>query len=47
MIRGRELELELLDPGGEPLIRLYRHAGGDWEAPPEDYRNSGSTLRVA
>lgn len=39
MIRGRDLELELLDPGGDPLIRLYRHAGGDWEASPEEYRN--------
>jgi hypothetical protein len=39
VIRGRDLDLELLDPGSEPLIRLYRHARGDWEAPPEEYRN--------
>ena len=37
--RGRELELELFDPNSEQLVRLFRHPGGEWEAPPEKYRN--------
>jgi len=37
--RGRDLELELLDPDSERLVRLFRHPGGDWEPPPEAYRN--------
>lgn len=37
--RGRELELELLDPGSLILHRLFKHNGGDWEPPPEVYRN--------
>lgn len=36
---GRDLDLELLDPGSVPLVRLYRHPGGDWDPPPEVYRN--------
>jgi len=39
VVRGRDLDLELLDPGSEPLVRLYRHAEGDWEPPPELHRN--------
>jgi len=39
VVRGRDLDLELLDPGSEPLVRLYRHAEGDWEPPPEQHRN--------
>ncbi|AKJ32026.1 RES domain-containing protein [Caldimonas brevitalea] len=30
---GRELELELLEPGST-LVRLFRHPGGEWEPPP-------------
>lgn len=36
---GRDLELELLDPGSTPLTRLFRHRAGDWEPPPEAHRN--------
>lgn len=32
--RGRDLELELLDPGSTPLVRLFRHSGGEWDPPP-------------
>ncbi|TXG96581.1 MAG: hypothetical protein E6R08_09000 [Nevskiaceae bacterium] len=35
---GRELRLELLDPGASVLTRLYKRPGGDWEAPPPEYR---------
>jgi hypothetical protein len=37
--RGRELQLELIDPGSVPLVRLFRHPGGEWEPPREAYRN--------
>lgn len=36
---GHDLDLELLDPGSTPLTRLFRHAGGDWEPPPEADRS--------
>jgi hypothetical protein len=36
---GRELELELLDPGSLTLVRLFRHPGGEWEPPPPAFRN--------
>lgn len=36
---GAQLDLELLDPGGTPLVRLFRHPGGDWQEPPLDRRN--------
>jgi len=36
---GRDLELELIDPGSAPLVRLFRHKGGDWDPPPEANRN--------
>ena len=36
---ARELELELLDPGSETLVRLFRHPGGEWEEPPPAFRN--------
>lgn len=36
---GRDLELELLDPDSERLVRLFRHPGGEWEPPPEAFRN--------
>ncbi|TAH51067.1 MAG: hypothetical protein EYC67_02080 [Betaproteobacteria bacterium] len=36
---GRDLELELLDPDGERLVRLFHHPGGDWEPPSVEYRN--------
>lgn len=36
---GRDLELELLDPDSERLVRLFRRPGGEWEPPPEAYRN--------
>lgn len=36
---GRDLELELLDPDSERLVRLFRHPGGDWEPPSEAHRN--------
>ena len=35
---ARELDLELLDPGSTPLVRLFRHPGGDWDPPPEVHR---------
>jgi hypothetical protein len=38
-VRGRDLALELLDPGSETLVRLFRHPGGEWEPPPAIYRN--------
>lgn len=37
--RGQDLSLEMLDPVSTPLVRLFRHAGGDWAEPPEIYRN--------
>lgn len=36
---GRDLALELLDPGSVPLYRLFRHPGGDWEETPEIHRH--------
>ena len=37
--RGRDLELELLDPDSERLVRLFRRPGGEWEPPQEAFRN--------
>lgn len=37
--RGRDLDLELLDPNSERLVRLFRHPGADWEPPPQAVRN--------
>jgi hypothetical protein len=39
---ARDLTLQLLDPGSETLVRLFRHPHGEWAAPPEAFR----TLRV-
>ncbi|MEZ2352137.1 RES domain-containing protein [Caballeronia sp. RCC_10] len=39
VIRGSELELELLDPNSETLVRLFSHPGGDWDPPDAKYRN--------
>jgi hypothetical protein len=36
---GAQLDLELMDPGGTPLVRLFRHPGGDWQEPPVAHRN--------
>ena len=36
---GQDLQLELLDPGCTELVRLFRHPGGEWEPPPEQFRN--------
>jgi len=36
---ARLLELELLDPLGVHLVRLFRHPGGNWDPPDEKYRN--------
>ena len=36
---GRDLELELLDPDSEQLVRLFRHPGVGWEPPSEAHRN--------
>jgi hypothetical protein len=36
---ARELDLELLDPGSETLVRLFRFPGGEWEPTPAAYRN--------
>ncbi|KND61980.1 hypothetical protein BVER_01484 [Candidatus Burkholderia verschuerenii] len=38
-ICGSELELELLDPNSQPLVRLFSHPGGDWDPPDAKYRN--------
>ena len=38
-VDARDLELELLDPYVVRLVRLFRHAGGDWDPPDEKYRN--------
>jgi hypothetical protein len=35
----RDLEIEVIEPKEVVLTRLYRHAGGDWDPPPEAYRN--------
>lgn len=40
--RGRDLQLELLDPGSVPLFRLFWRPKGEWAAPPAARR----TLRV-
>ena len=39
LIQAKDLDLELLDPGSTPLVRLFRHPGGKWEPPPEVHRN--------
>jgi hypothetical protein len=39
LYRGRDLRLELLDPNGAQLVRLFRHDAGDWDPPPVDKRN--------
>jgi hypothetical protein len=36
---ARDLDLELLDPLKDPLVRLFRHGDGDWEPAPAKYRN--------
>jgi hypothetical protein len=36
---GSDLQLELLDPDAEQLVRLFRHPGGDWDPPDPKYRN--------
>lgn len=36
---GRDLEVELLDPGSTALVRLFGHPGGDWDPPPEAKRD--------
>lgn len=36
---GAQLQVDLLDPGSVTPVRLFRHAGGDWEEPPAEYRN--------
>ncbi len=36
---ARELELELLDPGSQSLVRLFKHPGGEWAEPPPAFRN--------
>ncbi|HTI18497.1 MAG TPA: RES domain-containing protein [Trinickia sp.] len=36
---ARHLELEMLDPNSAHLVRLFRHAGGDWEPPATTFRN--------
>jgi hypothetical protein len=38
-VNGRSLDLELLDPGVARLVRLFRHPGGEWAAPPQRFRN--------
>jgi len=38
-VDARTLELELLDPRLVHLVKLFRHAGGDWDPPDEKYRN--------
>ena len=35
-LTGHDLTLELLDPGSEVLVRLFRHPGGEW-----GWRNPG------
>jgi hypothetical protein len=37
-LRDHELQLELRDAGSLALVRLFRHAGGDWEPPLPEYR---------
>jgi len=37
---ARLLELELLDPLGVHLVRLFRHPGGNWDPPDEKYQPS-------
>ncbi|WP_431286213.1 hypothetical protein [Roseateles chitinivorans] len=37
---GRELDLELVDPGTVTLIRAYDHPDADWHPPPAKYRNN-------
>lgn len=36
---ARQLELELVDASALQLVRLVRHAGGEWDAPPAVHRN--------
>lgn len=36
---GAQLEVDLLDPGSVTFVRLFRHAGMDWQPPPAQYRN--------
>lgn len=36
---ARELDLELFDPGSVTLLRLFKHPGGEWDAPPAAFRN--------
>lgn len=35
---GKELALELLDPGSVGLVRLFRRPGAHWEPPPPEFR---------
>ena len=37
---GRDLDLELVDPGSVVLIRAYQHPSADWNPPPAQYRNN-------
>lgn len=37
--RGADLEFQLVDPKDSTLVRLFSHPGGEWEPPPEQYRN--------
>ncbi|MEQ1684243.1 MAG: RES domain-containing protein [Burkholderiaceae bacterium] len=37
--RGQDLHFEMLDPDAVHLVRLFRHDGGDWQPPQEQYRN--------
>jgi hypothetical protein len=39
VFRGQDLLLEMLDADAVHLVRLFRHVGGDWQAPDLQYRN--------
>lgn len=39
VFQGAQLQVDLLDPGAVTAVRLFRHAGGDWEEPAVEYRN--------
>ncbi|WP_377155368.1 RES domain-containing protein [Roseateles sp. UC29_93] len=40
LFNGRELDLELVDPGTVTLIRAYDHPDADWNPPPARFRNN-------
>ena len=40
LFNGRELDLELIDPGSVSLIRAYDHPEADWNPPPASFRNN-------